>query len=434
MASVDRHQRFCTEDFKVAKRGKNLLTPVQIQHWIRARQPIARTDGDGLTFTLSAAGTATWVLRYQFGGRARELTLGNYPDISLPTARQLAREKRVEIDKGGDPAITKKQEKVRVRATWSVRELAVDYREKIVAALAESTQEARNADLDQVIIPKLGAMLVTSVTSADIVGLIADSGRTWTMCKRLRSTCNRLFAHALGKRLIHINPTVGIDLVSVIGQRPPVRRRLMLSETELRTLLPDIKSIGAENALAFRILLATCVRTIELVKAQWVNVDLEKGIWIVTEDTVKTRRGYVVPLCPTVVSWFRELKTCAGDSRWVLPARRGHRRARLGGDTHVGNSTLWAALTRRFKRGGLDIRRFTPHDTRSTAKSHMKAMGVSNEVSERALNHVLKGMEEIYDQYDYLPERQAALELWAAFLVACEQGLPWTVVPLRRVA
>ncbi|MFC3935740.1 hypothetical protein ACFOW3_14065, partial [Acidovorax facilis] len=77
---------------------------------------------------------------------------------------------------------------------------------------------------------------------------------------------------------------------------------------------------------------------------------------------------------------------------------------------------------------------FTPHDTRSTAKSHMKAMGVSNEVSERALNHVLKGMEEIYDQYDYLPERQAALELWAAFLVACEQGLPWTVVPLRRVA
>ncbi|MBN9369415.1 MAG: tyrosine-type recombinase/integrase [Comamonadaceae bacterium] len=423
-----------SEDIKVAKRGKNLLTPVQLQHWIRAREPIARTDGDGLTFTLSAAGTATWVLRYQFGGRSRELTLGNYPDISLPAARQLAREKRVEIDKGGDPAITKKQEKIRVRATWSTRELAEDYREKIVAALAESTQEARNADLDQVIIPKLGSMLVTNVTSADIVGLIADSGRTWTMCKRLRSTCNRLFAHALGKRLIHVNPTVGIDLISVIGQRPPVRRRLMLSQDELRTLLPDINSIGIENALAFRIMLATCVRTIELVKAQWANVDLDKGTWIVTEETVKTRRGYVVPLCPTVVSWFRELKKCAGDSRWVLPARRGHRRARLGGDTHVGNSTLWAALTRRFERGDLDIRRFTPHDTRSTAKSHMKAMGVSNEVSERSLNHVLKGMEEIYDQYDYLPERQAALELWAAFLTACEQGHPWTVVPLRRAA
>ena len=96
----------------MAKRGKNLLTPVQLQHWVRAREPIARTDGDGLTFTLSAAGTATWVLRYQFGGRSRELTLGNYPDISLPAARQLTREKRVEIDKGGAPAITKKQEKI----------------------------------------------------------------------------------------------------------------------------------------------------------------------------------------------------------------------------------------------------------------------------------------------------------------------------------
>lgn len=232
---------------KVAKRGKNLLTPVQLQHWVRAREPIARTDGDGLTFTLSAAGTATWVLRYQFGGRSRELTLGNYPDISLPAARQIAREKRVEIDKGGDPANTKKQEKIRVRTIWSIRELAEDYREKIVVALAESTQEARNADLDQVIIPKLGAMLVTSVTSADIVSMIADSGRTWTMCKRLRSTCNRLFAHALGKRLIHVNPTVGIDLISVIGQRPPVRRRLMLSQDELRALLPDINSIGIEK-------------------------------------------------------------------------------------------------------------------------------------------------------------------------------------------
>lgn len=38
----------------------------------------------------------------------------------------------------------------------------------------------------------------------------------------------------------------------------------------------------------------------------------------------------------------------------------------------------------------------------------MKAMGVFNEVSERSLNHVLKGIEEIDDQYDYLPERQAA--------------------------
>lgn len=417
----------------MGKRGKNLLTPVQLQHWLRAGEPLAKTDGDGLTFTLSSGGTATWVLRYRFGGRARELTIGNYPDITLPKAREMAREKRVEIDRGKDPAMEKRQQKIRTRSAWTVRELAADFKVKVVAALAANTQEARNADLDQVIVPKLGAMLATDVTAADIVGIIEDSKRTWAMSRRLRTTCTRLFAHASGKRIILSNPCIGIDLPSILGPRPPVRRRLMLTEAELRTLLQDIDSIGIENALALRIMLATCVRTIELVKARWEHLDLEAGTWVVPDDSVKTRRGYVVPLCPTVVGWFRKLRTLAGESAWVLPARREDRRARLG-DAPVGETTLWASIVRRFSRGGLEVRRFTPHDTRSTAKSHMKAMGVANEVTERALNHTLKGMDAIYDQYDYLPERQAALETWAAFLVACEQDKKWTVVPLRKAA
>lgn len=417
----------------MGKRGKNLLTPVQLQHWLRAGEPLAKTDGDGLTFTLSSGGTATWVLRYRFGGRARELTIGNYPDITLPKAREMAREKRVEIDRGRDPAMEKRQQKIRTRSAWTVRELAADFKVKVVAALAANTQEARNNDLDQVIIPKLGAMLAADVTAADIVGIIEDSKRTWSMSRRLRTTCTRLFAHASGKRIILSNPCIGIDLPSILGPRPPVRRRLMLTEAELRTLLQDIESIGIENALALRIMLATCVRTIELVKARWEHLDLDAGTWVVPDDSVKTRRGYVVPLCPTVVGWFRKLRTLAGESAWVLPARREDRRARLG-DAPVGETTLWASIVRRFSRGGLEVRRFTPHDTRSTAKSHMKAMGVANEVTERALNHTLKGMDAIYDQYDYMPERQAALETWAAFLVACEQDKKWTVVPLRKAA
>jgi hypothetical protein len=63
------------------------LTDIQLRHWIAQRVPVAKSDGDGLTFTLSQAGTASWVLRYRNqGGRRRELTLGNYPDIGLSAA------------------------------------------------------------------------------------------------------------------------------------------------------------------------------------------------------------------------------------------------------------------------------------------------------------------------------------------------------------
>lgn len=59
------------------------LNDIQIRHWIKAAAPVAKSDGDGLTFTLSAAGTASWVLRYRYGGKQREKTIGKFPDISL---------------------------------------------------------------------------------------------------------------------------------------------------------------------------------------------------------------------------------------------------------------------------------------------------------------------------------------------------------------
>jgi hypothetical protein len=43
----------------------------------------------------------------------------------------------------------------------------------------------------------------------------------------------------------------------------------------------------------------------------------------------------------------------------------------------------------------------------------------------------LPGINDIYDQYDYLDERRAALELWAQKLAALEEGKAFNVVALR---
>lgn len=419
----------------MARRG-NLLDDVQIRRWIAKGAAIARSDGDGLTFTLSSAGTATWVLRYRVSGvRRKEITLGNYPDLTLAAARKLARERRVDVDQGKDPAADKKVLKMRTQMAWTVRELISDYKEKKLTTppLAEGTVYYRKWDLDKIIGPKLGSMEVRHVTPADIVHVIESSKRSWTICKRLLTSAKLLFAHACGKRLINVNPCVGIDLTALMGARPPIRKRVMLAEDELRALLKDISDIGVENGLAFRILLATCVRSIELAKARWEHIDFELGTWWVPAESVKTRTGFLVPITPTVAEWFKSLQCLSGDSPWVLPARTDRRRKRVG-DTHVGKTTLWAAITRAFDRGDIDVRRFTPHDTRSTAKGHMRNMGIPNDITEIALNHALKGMEAVYDVREEIPERRQALEKWAAFIEACETGRPWNVQPIRRVA
>jgi hypothetical protein len=73
---------------------------------------------------------------------------------------------------------------------------------------------------------------------------------------------------------------------------------------------------------------------------------------------------------------------------------------------------------------GNKVRRFTPHDLRSTARSHLAALGVSVIVAERCLNHSLGGLLSIYDQHDYIDERRAALGQWTDFLLACGAGEP----------
>ena len=419
----------------MARRG-NLLDDVQIRRWIAKGEAVARSDGEGLTFTFSASGTAAWVLRYRVAGvRRKELTLGNYPDLTLAAARKLARERRVDVDQGKDPAAEKKVDKMRTKMAWTVRQLIEDYKAKKLTTppLAEGTVYYRKWDLDKVITPKLGSMEVRNVTPADLVHVIESSKRSWTICKRLLTSAKLLFAHACGKRLIDVNPCVGIELTALMGARPPIRKRVMLSEDELRILLKNINDIGIENGLALRILLATCVRSIELAKARWEHVDLEAGTWWVPDESVKTRVGFLVPVTATVAGWFKELKALAGNSSWVLPARTERRRTRLG-DTHVGKTTLWAAITRAFGREQIDVRRFTPHDTRSTAKGHMRNMGIPNDITEIALNHALKGMEAVYDVREEIPERRLALEKWAAFIEACEAGRPWNFTPIRRVA
>lgn len=418
----------------MAKRGTNLLDDIQLRRWIAAGERIARSDGDGLTFTLSAAGTATWVLRYRIGGPQKEVTIGNYPDVTLAEARKTARKLRAAIDSGDDPAVEKRQEKARVTKIATVRQLVEDFKGKKLGGLAVDTVRYRIWDLDKIILPKLGSLPVDQVQPADVVHMIETANRTWTISKRILTSAKMLFAHACGLRLINVNPVVGIDLVALRGPRPPVRRRVMLTEPELRTLLADIEDIGTENALALRILLATCVRSTELATARWEYVDLDAGRWIVPEQNVKVRRAFMVPLTPTVVGWFRQLQELAGTSDWVLPARQERRRRNQGGDTHVGKTTLWAAIQRAFERGDIDIRRFTPHDTRSTAKGHMRNLGVSSDVSELALNHKLKGMEGIYDVREDIPERRVALELWAAFLDSCASGTAWNVTPLRAAS
>lgn len=409
------------------------LSAIKVEQWRKAGKPIAgKSDGDGLTFTLSKGGTASWVLRYRFGGKQREMTLGNYPDISLAEARKLAAEKRVAVDKGADVATAKRIEKMERAQANSFRELADDYMTRAAPGLSASYQSETRRYLDKDILPRIGGIPAKEVTPADIVVMVERiAERSKSSARAAFTMVSSMFDHGVGKHLVTGNPCALLKVSSIIGTERAARARVSLNDDQLRAFITALPALGKENELALKIILATGVRKGELSRAKWSDVDLDAGLWSIPPENQKGRRStkeagkaFVIPLPVVVVGWFKELATLAMGSKMVMPGRY-----RAGSET-INHSTFNRAL------GKLpaNLARVTPHDLRSTARSHLAALGVSIIVAERCLNHSLGGLVGIYDQHDYMDERRVALNLWAAKLAALENGEAFNVVPLRQVA
>ena len=379
----------------------------------------------------------TWILRYRFGGRARELTIGRYPDVTLATARDLAAEARVRINQGGDLAREKQQGKIERAAAQDFRTLSADYMEKAFPRLAANTVKQRRQHIEGVILPKLGSLPAREVTGADVVALIESVGaKSVNVAELVFTALSEIFKHGVARRVVTANPCAGISVSAICGKPEPRRKRLMLTEAELRAIFPALPSIGRENALAVKVLLVTCVRVGELACAEWAHVDLQAAEWFVPDENSKTGKGFTVPLPPCAMGWFKELEELACGSRFVLPARQQRRVEADGKEAHFEQRALNSILHKLCGRLEDKTRRFTPHDLRSTARSHLAALSVPVLIAERCLNHSLGGLVAVYDQHDYMTERRAALELWAAFLLACEEGREWVppgakVVPLQ---
>ncbi len=399
------------------------LRDVQLRNWIRSGKAIAMSDGDGLTFTLSERGTASWVLRYRLNGKQRELTLGRYPDLPLEAARKLATKKRVEVQQGIDVAREKQKSKQDAVRAWTFKHLADDYLERASERLADRTVDGRRQQLRDYVIGRIGHLAAREIKASDIVDIIERSAeKSLHVARLVLIVVREVFAHGVARHVIESNPCLHIKAKAIIGASPTHRTRIMLTDAELAAMLPALSQITQPNALAVKILLATCTRIGELTKAEWQHIDFERREWTIPPEHSKNKRRFVIPLTEQVANWFINLNRLAFDSHYVLPLRV--RRNNREGDAPMEATSLNAALNTLHEKLGERCRRFTPHDLRSTGRSHLGALGVPVLIAERCLNHSLGGLIAVYDQHDYIEERRRALELWSAKLSSLETAAP----------
>lgn len=397
------------------------ITNVEILSWVKAKQPVAKADGHGLTFTLSASGKASWVLRYRHGGKGREKTLGGYPELSLAEARKLTMADRAKIQQGTDVAAEKQKVKRDVASAWTFRNLAEDHLKKAEGRLAKTTLEGRRQQLRDYVFPFVGNRPARSIEPHELA-TIAERVMTKSsnVARLVLVAIRAVYAHGVAKNAVDHDPCVSLRANAILGARPARRQRLQLTDGELRVLLTSSSEMGVANGLMVKILLATATRIGELVNARWEHVDFQRREWLIPPENSKNKKQFVIPLSDLACLWFVELKEISFGSAYVLPIRQ---KKKSIDDAPMEPVTLNAAINKFCKTVGDEkCRRFTPHDLRSTARSYFGALGVDFLIAERCLNHTLSALAEIYDKHDYIDERRLALEKWSALLAQLSVG------------
>lgn len=414
------------------------LTDMQIRAWIKADERFeGKADGNGLYLRFRPADRSpSWRFRYKFAGKSRAMLIGSYSEISLSKARDMAKELSARVSLGYDVAGEKQERKAdaikKMEAEKNAKkfhQLAAEYFESQILGRWKHPDILRRR-IDKDINPNIGSMKVEDVKPRhidDMLKSIVKRGAPTIATDVLRWT-RRIFDYGIKREYLEVNPCSAFEVSDAGGKE--VSRDRWLNRDELIRLFQGMrtaKGFSRQNELTFKLLLALCVRKMELCAARWEEFDLDNAVWHLPEERSKNGDAIDIPLAPVAVEWLRELHTFSCNSKFVLPARKMQNRM----IPHIQESTLPVALAK--VRAELpDVPNFTIHDFRRTARTHLAALGVDPVVAERCLNHRIKGVEGIYNRHQYFNERRAALTQWAELLVALEAGTEYNVTPIRK--
>ncbi len=377
-----------------------------------------------------------WRLRYRFAGKQRSLVIGTYTELSLAKARAKAKEQSARVALGYDVAGEKQERKAEAlrkmedeKHALRVSELAAEYFERQILNRWKHPDILRRR-IDKDINPAIGRLRIEEVKARDIDDMlqkIVQRGAPTVANDVLRWT-RRIFDYGIRRHMLETNPTSAFEIDDAGGQEKS--RERWLSREELARFLqamPMAKGFSRQNELTMKLLLVFCCRKMELCGARWEEFDFNEAVWRLPAERVKNGDAIDIPIPAVALEWLKELHQMSCNSQWVLPARKMQHRM----IPHIQESTLPVALSK--VKGNLpDVPNFTIHDFRRTARSHLAALGIDPVVAERCLNHRIKGVEGIYNRYQYFDERKQALELWADLLVSLERGEGYNVMPLRK--
>ena len=360
------------------------------------------SDGNGLTLVVQPTGSRSWIQRITIRGRRCELGLGGFPAVSLKRARAQAAANLEAARAGRDPLAEKRRSKGQGIPTFAAMAAQVVEEKRPAWGPRQATQW--QASFEAYVFPRIGERPVSEVTTADVLEILMP---IWhkkpETARRVRGRIGSVMKRAVALEFRTDNPC---DRLEATLPRQKDRRRHMraLHYREVSAAIATVQESQASKSakLAFEFLVLTAARSGEVRGANWDEIDLVNGTWLIPADRMKARREHCVPLSRRAVQILKLAQPLRNARGLVFPSPRGRA---------LSDMTLSKLLKHRNIAA-------VPHGFRSSFRDWAaEQTDHPREVVEAALAHTIRNeVEAAYRRTDLFGRRRPLMDEWATYL------------------
>lgn len=414
------------------------------------RKDVLVFDGalKGFGVRVQAKGPRVFLFQYRWGGAVRRVSIGAFGQITTVKARRIAEAMRGEVAAGRDPAGERKREAAatldaeraerakREEAAFTVAAMIETYAAKHVAALRPATRRDVLSRLRRHLAPikDKPAAEIGRRDAARIVDKAEAAGAT--TARRVRDYARAMWGWANAKGLLPEAAANPWESAPAPGKDVP--RERVLSDDEMGLVWRAAGTLATPYGPMVRFLLLTLARREEVAAMTWGEIAPDLSTWTQPGTRTKNGKPHVVHLAEPARAILRDL--LGAEEGKPLPALPKADRLVFGLlDNKQITTHSWvkrkldAAIAEERSEAAAEAGARAPepvphwvlHDFRRSGVTWLAAHGVAPHVADRLLNHVqgtIRGVAAIYQKGTFLPEREAALLLWAAHVLRCAEA------------
>ncbi|MEQ1790579.1 MAG: site-specific integrase [Rickettsiales bacterium] len=245
---------------------------------------------------------------------------------------------------------------------------------------------------------------ISALELLEILQKLEKAGKTETTHKLLQN-CRGIFQRAVITKRASYNPA--FDLQGVL--KPHITKHYpTIGHNQLPDFLEKLEEVKTTeiNRLAVKILMHSFVRTGELRKSKWADVNFKSGEWFFPADIMKNRLPHIVLLSKQLIELLRQLQRITGNSEYLLPSQN------LQKNPIMSENTINSVIHDMGYKGEL-----VGHGFRAMASTILNERGFNPDAVEVQLAHKCSNkVRAAYNHAQYLPERRQMMDWWGDFI------------------